>query len=42
MEYLVSIEGVEGHQLAVTSQRWFTGSKLLIDGQPAPKGPICS
>ncbi|MBI5302299.1 MAG: hypothetical protein HY868_09185 [Chloroflexi bacterium] len=38
MEYLVAIEGFEGQHLSLTPQGFFTGSKLLVDGQPAPKG----
>jgi hypothetical protein len=38
MQYPIKIEGFEGHQLAVTSEEFFSSPKLLLDGQPAPKG----
>lgn len=38
MEYPVTVEGFEGHQLTLTAQGFLSGPKLLFDGQPAPKG----
>ena len=37
MSYLVNIEGFEGQKIEVDSNMW-TGSKLLVNGDPAPKG----
>lgn len=39
MEYPVQIEGFEGQSIEIKSPGFFSGPKLLIDGQPAPKGP---
>ena len=39
MEYPVHINGCEGRQLSVTSGGILAGPRLLVDGQPAPKGP---
>jgi hypothetical protein len=39
MQYLVQADGFEGRQLVVESAGWFAGAKLMLDGQPAPKGP---
>ncbi len=39
MEYPVHIDGFEGRQLSVTSGGILAGPRLLVDGQPAPKGP---
>lgn len=38
MEYPVRIAGFEGRQIVVKSGGLFSGAKLLVDGQPAPKG----
>ena len=38
MEYSVNIDGFEGHQLAVTSDEFFSNPKILMDGQPAASG----
>ncbi len=39
MQYHVNVEGFEGRLLFIETAGWFTGPKLLLDGQPAPKGP---
>jgi hypothetical protein len=39
MQHYVNAEGFEGRQLIVESAGWFSGPRLLLDGQPAPKGP---
>jgi hypothetical protein len=33
------LEGYTGQVLEVKTAGWFSGPKLLLDGQPAPKGP---
>jgi hypothetical protein len=38
MQYLIKVDGFEGHQIAVTSDEFISNPKLLIDGQPAPNG----
>jgi len=37
MKYPLIIEGFEGQDIVLTSNMW-TGSKLLVNGKPAPKG----
>lgn len=37
MSYIANIEGFEGQKIEVNTSMW-TGSKLLINGVPAPKG----
>jgi hypothetical protein len=37
MSYKVNLEGLEGHDIEVRTNFW-TGTKLFIDGQAAPKG----
>jgi hypothetical protein len=39
MTYQVNLRGFEGHKIEVQQRGVFSGHKLLIDGQPAPKGP---
>lgn len=39
MEYPVDIAGFEDRQIVVKGGGFFSGPKLLVDGQPAPKGP---
>ncbi|MCX6029569.1 MAG: hypothetical protein NT169_09750 [Chloroflexi bacterium] len=39
MDYPIKLEGFEAQQLTVKPAGWVTGPKLLINGQPAPKGP---
>jgi hypothetical protein len=38
MKYPVSIEGFEASQIAVETPGFFASAKLLVNGQPAPKG----
>ena len=38
MTYPIDIEGFEGQNLEVTEPGVFSSAKLLIDGEPAPKG----
>ena len=39
MQHYVHAEGFEGRQLVVESAGFFSGPRLMLDGQPAPKGP---
>lgn len=39
MQHYVNAEGFEGRQLVVQSAGVFSGPRLMLDGQPAPKGP---
>jgi hypothetical protein len=39
MQYYVPAEGFEGRQLVVQSAGFLSGPRLMLDGQPAPKGP---
>jgi hypothetical protein len=39
MQYRVNVEGFEGRLLFVETAGWFAAPKLILDGQPAPKGP---
>ena len=38
MQYPVPIEGFEGRQVVIETPGIFSRTKLMIDGQPAPKG----
>ena len=39
MNYPICIPGFEGRDLQVKSTGFFSDYKLIVDGQPAPKGP---
>ncbi len=39
MSYPVKLEGFENRQISLKPAGFFTPAKLLIEGQPAPKGP---
>lgn len=39
MQHYIHAEGFEGRQLVVESAGFFSGPRLLLDGQPASKGP---
>jgi len=39
MQHYVHAEGFEGRQLMIESAGFFSGPRLLLDGQPAAKGP---
>jgi hypothetical protein len=39
MEYPLNLPGFEGRQLSLQTAGFFSGPKLLLDGQPAPPGP---
>ncbi|RPI02589.1 MAG: hypothetical protein EHM64_13680 [Ignavibacteriae bacterium] len=39
MNYPVQIDGCDGQTIEVKSPSMFAGPKLLINGQPAPRGP---
>lgn len=39
MQYSLTIPGFEDHQLVVDTGGFWSSAKLLIDGEPAPKGP---
>ena len=39
MQHYVHAEGFEGRQLVVESAGFFSGPRLMLDGQPASKGP---
>ena len=39
MQHYVHAEGFEGRQLVVESADFFSGPRLMLDGQPASKGP---
>src|SRR5262245_32356752 len=39
MRYPVPIEGFEGQTIEVEAPGFLSGAKLLVNGQPAPKGP---
>jgi hypothetical protein len=39
MQHYVHAEGFEGRQLVVESAGFFAGPRLMLDGQPASKGP---
>jgi hypothetical protein len=39
MQHYIHAEGFEGRQLMVKSAGFFSGPRLLLDGQPAAKGP---
>lgn len=39
MQYPLTVPGFENRQLVVESSGIWSGAKLLIDGEPAPKGP---
>jgi hypothetical protein len=39
MQYPVEIEGFEGQSIEIKAPGFLSGPKLLVDGQPAPKGP---
>jgi hypothetical protein len=39
MQHYVPAEGFEGRQLVVESAGFFSGPRLMLDGQPASKGP---
>jgi hypothetical protein len=39
MQYQVQIEGFESQTIQVQAPGLFSGAKLLVNGQPAPKGP---
>jgi len=39
MQHSIQAEGFEGRQVIFESSGWFAGPRLLIDGQPASKGP---
>lgn len=39
MQHYVNAEGFEGRKLVVESAGFFSGPRLLLDGQPASKGP---
>jgi len=38
MQHYVHAEGFEGRQLMIESAGFFSGPRLLLDGQPAAKG----
>lgn len=38
MKYLINLPGFEGQTIELQSAGLLTGAKLLVDGQPAPKG----
>jgi hypothetical protein len=38
MAYPVTLPGFEGQEIVVEPAGFFSGPKLLVDGQPAPKG----
>lgn len=38
MKYPINLSGFEGQKLEVQSPGIFAGAKLLVDGEPAPKG----
>lgn len=38
MQYPVPLEGFDGRQLVVETPGFFSSAKLMIDGQPVPKG----
>lgn len=38
MDYSVKIDGFEGQVIEVRSPTFFAGYRLLVNGQPAPKG----
>jgi hypothetical protein len=39
MQHYIHVEGFEGRQLIVESAGFLSGPRLLLDGQPASKGP---
>jgi len=39
MQYQVKIDGFESQTIQVQAPGLFSGAKLLVNGQPAPKGP---
>lgn len=39
MQYQVKIDGFESQTIQVQAPGFFSGPKLLVNGQPAPKGP---
>lgn len=39
MQYPLTVPGFEDHQLAFETGGFWSGAKLLVDGEPAPKGP---
>lgn len=39
MNYTVNVQGFEGQKLEVQSPSFFAGYRLLVNGEPAPKGP---
>ncbi len=39
MQHYINAEGFEGRQLVVESAGFFAGPRLMLDGQPASKGP---
>ncbi len=38
MDYLVALEGFEGHEVSVRVGAWGSGTTLWFDGQPAERG----
>lgn len=38
MEYPLQVDGFEGRRLAIVPAGMLSGTKLVIDGQPAPRG----
>jgi hypothetical protein len=38
MQHMLNLPGFEGRQIAIEEAGWFSGAKLLLDGQPAAKG----
>lgn len=39
MQHPLAVPGFGDHQLVVDTGGFWSGAKLLIDGEPAPKGP---
>lgn len=39
MQYPITVDGFDGQNIVVESAGMMSGPKLLVNGQPAPKGP---
>ena len=39
MQYPLVVAGFENHEIVVVTAGFWSGPKLLVDGEPAPKGP---
>ncbi len=39
MKYHIELEGFEGQNIEVKLPSFFSGAKLFVNGEPAPKGP---